>query len=125
MQEKALMTRFLLELFYIRSDYQKAHEQCDVHQQKIEELRGEHSQATNDTQLDKEMAVLKKERTGVKRKIDEKRRLRDQHVCFRAQQLRMSLHKHAHSFIWMPINFGRMVMLPSVLCRCHAEPEAA
>lgn len=79
-QDNALTSKFLLELFHIRSDYQAAKELHAEREEAVAQLKQEHAEGNKMGELEKEMAQLKKERAGLKRKMDEHKRARDQEV---------------------------------------------
>jgi cell division protein FtsB len=80
LQDDALTSKFLLELFHIRADY---HDARDLHAEReaaVQQLQQEHAEGSTTAELEKQMAQLKKQRAGVKRKIDERNRARNERV---------------------------------------------
>ena len=80
LQDNALTSKFLLELFHIRSDYQAAKDLHAEREEAVSQLKEEHAEGNKMGELEKEMAQLKKERAGLKRKMDEHKRSRYQEV---------------------------------------------
>lgn len=101
MQDNALTTNFLLELFHIRSDYQTARDAHAERQDDVVKLQEEHAEGNSVAELEKQMASLKKQKAAQKRKIDERKRAREQEVNALSVLLAMYCDLYAHGRLQM------------------------